>query len=153
MFNSLKKILNQDKEDLKKDSKDLDLLCGLMIEAAYTDGKVDQNEIDKIYKVLTSIFMEDPEETKAILEKNLSNLDEIKSLHFYTSQINKSFSNEKKILLIETLWEIILADGNIHEYESNLIRRLAGLLYISDVACGNAKKKILSKLSNKDESN
>ena len=153
MFNSLKKILNQDKEDLKKDSEDLELLCGLMIEAAYTDGKVDQSEIDKIYKILTNIFKEDPEEAKAILEKHLSNLDDVKSLHFYTSKINKSFSSEKKILLIETLWEIILADGNIHEYESNLIRRLAGLLYISDVDCGNAKKKILSKLPHNDESN
>ena len=50
--------------------------------------------------------------------------------------------------MIETLWEIILLDGEVHEFESNLIRRLAGLLYISDVSCGNAKKRALINLKN-----
>ena len=56
-------------------------------------------------------------------------------------------SNQKKKLLIENLWEIILSDGKVHEFESNLIRRLAGLLYVSDVNCGNAKKRALSKIN------
>ena len=57
---------------------------------------------------------------------------------------------EKKIILIEILWEIILEDGKIHDFETNLIRRLAGLLYISDTQCGKAKKKILEKFQIKD---
>ena len=43
------------------------------------------------------------------------------------------------------MWEIVLADGKIHDFESNLIRRLSGLLYVSDVDCGNAKKTSLKK--------
>ena len=54
---------------------------------------------------------------------------------------------KKKILLIEVLWEIILSDNEIHDYESNLIRRLAGLLYVSDVECGNAKKRANLKVN------
>ena len=65
---------------------------------------------------------------------------------------NDIFSEEKKLLLIETLWEIVLIDGKIHDFESNLIRRLAGLLYISDVNCGNAKKRALSNLQDKNKS-
>tara|TARA_B100001013_G_scaffold273436_1_gene174129 strand:+ start:499 stop:744 length:246 start_codon:yes stop_codon:yes gene_type:complete len=72
-------------------------------------------------------------------------LEEHKSFHSFTSQINQSFSNEKKIILLEILWEIILEDGELHDFESNLMRRLAGLLYISDVQCGNAKKRALKK--------
>ena len=49
------------------------------------------------------------------------------------------------MLLIETLWEIVLSDGEVHDFESNLIRRLAGLLYISDVDSGNAKIRALDK--------
>ena len=72
--------------------------------------------------------------------KNIrKNKDNSKSLFYYTSKLNKSYSNENKIKLIEVLWEIILADNEIHDFETNLIRRLAGLLYISDVECGNAK--------------
>ena len=52
---------------------------------------------------------------------------------------------KKKILLIEALWEIVLSDGEVHDFESNLIRRLAGLLYISDVDSGNAKIRALDK--------
>ena len=47
--------------------------------------------------------------------------------------------HNERISVVEMLWKIILADGEIDQYESNLIRRLAGLLYISDVECGNAK--------------
>ncbi|OUU12159.1 MAG: hypothetical protein CBB94_00585 [Gammaproteobacteria bacterium TMED34] len=60
--------------------------------------------------------------------------------------MNKNFSDDKKLLLIETLWEIVLSDGELHDYESNLIRRLAGLLYISDVNSGNARKRALNKI-------
>ena len=69
-------------------------------------------------------------------------------MFFFTSKINKSFTEKKKLLLVEILWEIILSDGELHEFESNLIRRLAGLLYISDVSCGNAKKKAIEKIKN-----
>ena len=80
------------------------------------------------------------------MQKSLNELSEHKSLHFFTSKINQSFEEEKKFLLLQILWEIILADGEVHDFESNLIRRLAGLLYISDVKCGNAKKKALEKI-------
>ena len=70
-------------------------------------------------------------------------------MFYYTSKINKIYSDEKKLLLIETLWEIVLSDGSLHDYESSLIRRLAGLMYISDVNSGNAKKRALNNISNK----
>ena len=80
------------------------------------------------------------------LNKGIKNKNNSKSLHYYTSFINKNFSEERKLLLIEVLWEIVLSDGKVHDYESNLIRRLAGLLYISDVNSGNARKKALNKI-------
>ena len=49
-------------------------------------------------------------------------------------------------MLIETLWEIVFSDNEIHEYESSLIRRLSGLLYISDIDSGNAKKRANRKI-------
>ena len=116
-----------------------------MIEAANIDGHVDQKEVNKISKVLIDTFHEEPSAVEKELKKCLNELGEHKSFHSFTSQINQSFSNEKKIILLEILWEIILADGKVHDFESNLIRRLSGLLYISDVNCGNAKKRALKK--------
>ena len=146
MINLLKNILNSQNSQEDNNSKDLELLSGLMIEAAYTDGKVDASELSKIRLSLINIFSEDPKEVDLVLEKAEENKNNSKSLHHYTSFINKNFDDKKKTLLIEALWEIVLSDGEIHDFESSLIRRLAGLLYISDVVSGNAKKKALNKI-------
>ena len=146
MIKLLKNILStKNPSEDTDDNKNLELLCGLMIEAAYTDGQIDESELNKIKLSLINIFSEDPKEVNLVLEKAEENKNNSKSLHYYTSFINKNFDDKKKILLIEILWEIVLSDGEVHDFESNLIRRLAGLLYISDVDSGNAKKKALDK--------
>ena len=146
MIKLLKNILN-DKNNLeeKDDKKNLEFLCGLMIEAAFTDGQIDQIEINKIKSSLVNVFDEDTTEVNLVVEEALKNKNNSKSLHYYTSFINKNFDENKKLLLIETLWEIVLSDGDIHDFESNLLRRLAGLLYISDINSGNARKRALDK--------
>ena len=146
MINLLKNILNnQNSQEDKNNNKNLELLCGLMIEAAYTDGQIDENELNKIKISLIDVFDEDQKEVNLILEEAKKNKNNSNSLHYYTSYINKNFDDNKKLLLIEALWEIVLSDGQVHDFESNLIRRLAGLLYISDVDSGNAKKRALDK--------
>ena len=149
MINILKNILNnQDSNEEKEDAKSLELLCGLMIEAAYTDGQIDKSELKKIKLSLINTFDENPNDVDSVIKDAIINKDNSKSLHYYTSFINKNFTDQKKLLLIEALWEIVLSDGEIHDFESNLIRRLAGLLYISDVKSGNARKRALSKALN-----
>ena len=150
MFEILKNFFKKEEGIEVNTSSDLHLLCGIMMEAASIDGKIDQGEINKISKVLIESFNEDQTEVEKELNKCLDELNEHKSLHFFTSKINQSFVEEKKIFLIQILWEIILDDGKIHDFESNLIRRLGGLLYISDAKCGLAKKKALEKLQLKD---
>ena len=149
MLQSLKNIFQKTQNTRVTDNIDeLTILCGLMMEAAKTDGNVSQDEVNKISFALTEIFKEDPLEVKKVLTKALKYKDEPTSLQYFTYKINKSFDIEKKLLLIETLWGVILADGEIHDFESNLIRRLAGLFYISDVSCANAKRKALETINN-----
>ena len=146
MIDFLKNILNnQNSQENGDNNKNLELLCGLMIEAAYTDGQIDRSELNKIKLSLVNVFSEDPKEVNLVLEEAIKNKNNSKSLYHYTSFINKNYDEDKKLLLIETLWEIVLSDGEIHDFESNLIRRLAGLLYISDVNSGNARKRALNK--------
>ncbi len=145
MIDLLKKILTTTTADQKTDSKNLELLCGLMIEAAYTDGNIDEIELNKIKLSLVNTFKEDLNEVNDVLDQAINNKNNSKSLHSYTSFINKNFTDEKKLYLIEALWEIVLSDGKLDDFESNLLRRLAGLLYISDVDSGNARKRALNK--------
>ena len=140
MLQSLKNIFAVDQNlNIENENKEIDILSGLMIEAANTDGEITQEELNKISHSLISVFKEEPKVVEVSLTKAFKNKDNSKSLYYYTSKLNKSYTDEKKIQLIEVLWEIILADNELHDFETNLIRRLAGLLYISDVECGNAK--------------
>ena len=149
MLKSLKNIFASDKSlNIETENTEVDILSGLMIEAANTDGEITQEELNKISYSLINIFKEDPQDVEESLNKAFENKDNSRSLYYYTSKLNKSYLDEKKIKLIEVLWQIILADNEIHDFETNLIRRLAGLLYISDVECGNAKIRAAQKVEN-----
>ncbi len=149
MINILKNFFQANETTNKDTNQNLELLCGLMIEAANSDGEIDRDEINKINFILVNVFQENQKEIDIILEKAIENRNNSKSLFYYTSQINKNYNEQKKLILIETLWEIVLSDGKVHDYESSLIRRLSGLLYISDVNSGNARKRALNKINNK----
>ena len=147
MINLLKDIFTTQVPNEENDTnKNLEILCGLMVEAAFTDDQIDESELSKIKSSLINTFDIDPENVSIGLNKALKNKNNSKSLHHYTSFINKNFTDEKKLLLIEALWEIILSDGQEHDFETNLLRRLNGLLYISDVNSGNARKRALNKI-------
>ena len=147
MINLLRNFFENKEIDQNSEDSNLELLCGLMIEAANSDGDIGAEEIKKIRETLINIFKENPDEVDSVLEQSIKNSNNSKSLYYYSSKINKNYSDEKKILLIEILWEIVLADGQVHDYESSIIRRLSGLLYISDINSGNARKRALSKIS------
>ena len=118
-----------------------------MIEAANADGEISDLEIKKISNILVDSFKENPSDVKIKLDEAIANSNNSNSLFYYTSKFNKEYNYQKKILLIEKMWEVILLDENVHDYETSLIRRLCGLLYISDVDSGNAKKRALDNLS------
>ncbi len=148
MFKSLKNILNPKNQNTSSEDNDyLSLLCGIMIEAANADGEISDIEIKKISNILVDSFKENPSDVKIKLDEAIANSNNSNSLFFYTSKFNKEYNYQKKILLIEKMWEVILSDENVHDYETSLIRRLCGLLYISDVDSGNAKKRALDNLS------
>ena len=150
MLKSLKNIFSTDQSvNLLEENKEIDVLSGLMIEAANTDGKITQDELNKISSSLINIFKEDPKIVEQSLTKAFEDKDNTRSLYYYTSKLNKLYSDDKKLQLIEVLWEIILSDNEVHDFENNLIRRLAGLLYISDIQCGNAKIRVGKKVKRK----
>ena len=61
LFQSLKNIFSADQNiNLKNENNEIDILCGLMIEAANTDGKITQEELNKISHSLINVFKEDP---------------------------------------------------------------------------------------------
>ena len=148
MLDSLLNLFNQSTSNNSTEEIDnhLMLISGILIETAAVDGKIDESELSEIKKSLIYFFEINEEKSSHIVNNCLEKVDEQNSLHYFTSKNNKEFKYEKKIKLLEILWGIILADGKIHDFESNMIRRLSGLLYISDIDSGNAKKRALSNV-------
>ena len=64
----------------------------------------------------------------------------------FTRAVNDGFAPEERIQVIEMLWEVAYADGQLHDYEASLLRRITGLLYVSDRDSGEARKRVLARL-------
>ncbi len=97
MLQSIKNIFSGEQNiNIDDENKEIDILSGLMIEAANTDGKITQEELNKISHSLITIFKEDPRIVEESLTKAFENKDNSRSLYYYTSKLNKSYSDEKK---------------------------------------------------------
>ena len=68
-------------------------------------------------------------------------------LYGFTRIIKDRFSYEERVEFMEMLWQVSYADGELHDYESNLMRRIAGLLYVEDRDSGDARKRAIRRLS------
>ena len=124
----------------KKKESDLIKVSALLIHAA----KIDQNyssQEQKIIKQTLREFGADDENLEEIIKngEKIEN-DSVQILDF-TREI-KNMSQENKIKIIETLWRIIYSNNEADMYETNLMRRLSGLLYIDSKLMGDIKKRI-----------
>ena len=135
------KFLNKDNEKSNSNVDSINIAC-LLIHAAKIDENYTSEEKEIIKKTVKKLYPDlnnlDDIVTQAEQKENDSN-----HIQEFTKDV-KSLSAENKILIVETLWKIILSDGKSDIYENNLMRRLAGLLYLDDKIIGETKIKILN---------
>ena len=134
-------ILRFFKNDRQQDDKSelVDIAC-LLIHAAKIDENYTEKEKGIIKNTLSKLNTDNENMDKLILEAEKKELDS-NHIQDFTKNI-KNMEKENKVEIIKTIWTIILSDGNSDMYEENLMRRLAGLLYIDDRTVGEIKLKI-----------
>ena len=115
-------------------------IAALLIHAAKIDEAYDEKERNIIKKTLIELGAEEININEIMIEAGNIEKKSNQILDF-TKEI-KNAGNEYKIKIIETLWGIIYSDNNADMYETNLMRRLAGLLYIDDKIMGDIKERI-----------
>jgi uncharacterized tellurite resistance protein B-like protein len=120
-------------------------LCALLIEAANSDDHFDAAERAVIAKVLEHRFNLSPAGTRALIEAGERAAERSAELFHFTRVINERLSPDKRIELIEMLWEVAYADGVLDEFEDSLLRRIAGLIYIPDRERGMARQRVLQR--------
>ena len=129
----------------KKDEENINnknvLITALLIHAAKIDDNYTGVEKKIIKKALISLNTVTSSEAEELLKKGEKIEQESNQIVAFTREIKKN-SMEFRLKIIEILWKIVYSDGSSDSYESNLIRRVCGLLYISDRDSGMIKLKI-----------
>ena len=136
------KFLNKNKDKPDTNSEAVNIAC-LLIHAAKIDENYTSDEKEIIKKTVMKLYP-DLDNLNDVITQAEQKENDSNHIQEFTRDV-KSLDKENKILIVETLWKIILSDGKSDIYENNLMRRLAGLLYLDDKVIGETKVKILNK--------
>ena len=132
----------------KKEKNNIDtniLIASLLVHAA----RIDENYTDIERKIITKAIIDlnklSLDKAKQILNDAEKKEEESNQIVEFTREIKK-YPIEFRLKIIEIIWKIVYSDGKSDSYESNLIRRICGLLYVSDKDNGIIKTKIINQL-------
>ena len=149
MLKRLKKLLSEPVQASKPhhsfEEKQI-AAAALLAEAATSDdgfGDAEHMAMQTALKRHFNLSSEDAEELADIGRKNQAEAIELFS---FTRTIKDSFDHEERIEMVEMLWEVVLADGILHAYEDQLLRRIGGLIYVDDRERGAARKRVAARI-------
>lgn len=121
--------------------------AALMVEAAKLDGAFDESERARIVALLDQRFGMDADDIATLIAAADEETDLAGGLYGFTKTVRDNFDHIERVSMIEMLWEVAYADGALHDFEANMLRRVAGLLYVTDQESGAARKRVLGRLS------
>ena len=120
--------------------------AALLVEAARMDDDFDEAERRKIVELVTDRFELSGEEGETLLQIAESRVEDSVQTFGFTRVVKDSFSHEERIELMEMLWQVVYVDGKLHDLEASLMRRIAGLVFVTDRESAAARKRALKRL-------
>lgn len=121
--------------------------AALLIEAAASDEEFDDTEKTRINDLLVHHFKINVADANRLVAEATTTQQKSDQILYFTRSIKENFEFEERIEVMEMLWEVAYADGELSEYEAQLLRRVAGLIYVSDKDSGLARKKVLDRIN------
>jgi uncharacterized tellurite resistance protein B-like protein len=120
--------------------------AALLVAAATMDSEFDADERGQIARLVQERFALSAAEAADLVGEAEQMARASVQWHGFTSAIKDGFDHAERVQLVEMLWEVVYADGRLHDYEASLLRRVTGLLYVSDRESGEARKRVLARL-------
>ncbi len=120
--------------------------AALLVEAASIDGDFGDDERHTIAVLLAQKFAMNSDEIEALIGEAERAVDRSVDHYGFARQVKDAYDHDARVEMIEMLWEVTFADGVVHDYEANLVRRLSGLLHVSDREAGAARKRVIERL-------
>ncbi len=132
-MNFFKKIFQtEESEDLTIDDKTSTKACvALLLETSMADEILDESELMALKNTLQKDFQINEDEIDELIDLAKENVEDSTSLYEFTRDINDNFDAAERIKLIESMWKIAYADGNIDKYEEHIIRKVSNLIYVA----------------------
>ena len=151
MFGFLKDLVKTDTpvtEVAQSDRTELaKAMIDLLVEAAKTDGGIDDEERHIIAHIMAEHFALDEDEMNSLFDEAVIAAKERVDIHSLTRRMRDLTDYEDRLAMLELIWMVVLADEHLDHIEASLMRRLAGLLYIEDVDSGKAAKSAKARLA------
>lgn len=151
MLNYVRSLFTSQSEELPEPPSGLEAVpvaaAVLLLEAALMDDSLEAVEEQAILSLLAQKFHCTTVQAHELLMEAESHLDEKDHFYHYTKVIKDNLDENGRKGILEMLWEVILSDGDADEYETNLMRRMCGLLYINDKDSGDIKHRVQEKLA------
>ena len=145
MVKFIKNFFSSKKENpIYDDDLDLNLaIIVILLRASSIDGNKDDLELNMIKDIAQKELNIEKEVLESLYTKAIEEEDFTADIYKYTKIINDNFEENDKLNILKLVCKIINVDKNIDPFESNFVRRLSGLLYITDRQAGEIKKEFL----------
>ena len=136
MFKSLyEKIVSQiSAEDIAADDRDAAVRLAtavLMVDVALVDLCFDENEFDRMLDLVRKHFGLGAQEAADLINAANAKADELVSVHEFTTLLHEHLSHDEKARVVELLWTVAYADGQLDKYENSLVLKVSDLLHVS----------------------
>ncbi len=152
MFNHLKKILaktgKKPAEHTPSNKLDQTRIASavILLEAAHCDDECSKEELSHISTTIQSTFDLSPECATELIDLASTTRESEVDLWQFTNHINKTFSHDEKMTIIESVWHIVLLDGCLEQHEDHFAHKLANLLRLTHKELIDAKMTVKNKL-------
>lgn len=120
--------------------------AAILVEAALTDGREDDREFAVIRRVLADHFHLDAAETDTLVTRATEIARHAVDWNRFTRVLKQGFDREERFQMLEMLWQVVLADGELHAWEDTLVRQVAALLGMDDHERALARRRAQGSL-------
>jgi len=121
-------------------------VAALLLEAAKIDASFDDVERERVLALVERRFGLSPADAAGLVAKAEKEVERSAQLFGFVRSVNENFSLEKKIELIDMLWEVAYADGVLDPLEDALLRRIGGLIDVPDRERGASRIRVMNRL-------
>lgn len=149
MIKKIKTFLNElanDNQDSSTNTLSIEMASTVLLcEVMRADGKLDENEMKQLSKLISQQFKLSQSEVAQLIKEAISTSENAIDFYQFTSKINTAYSIEQKIKMVKNLWLLALADGEVSAVEEHTIRRIADLLHLRQSEYIQAKDIIIQQ--------